>query len=87
MRFLLMCLMATTLPWDVWEGEKVNVHWMNLQMEGKYQYLAMGCSQGGAQQSWGISEGGLSSLPSALTLKWPVLAKIWYLPWVVIREP
>lgn len=26
-------------------------------------------------------------LPAALTLKWPVLAKIWYLPWLVMREP
>lgn len=29
----------------------------------------------------------LRSLPAVLTLKWPVLAKIWYLPWVVMREP
>lgn len=29
----------------------------------------------------------LNSPCATLTLKWPVLAKIWYLPWVVIREP
>lgn len=43
--------------------------------------------RGAPQQGWGLSGGGLSSPPAALTLKWPVLAKIWYLPWVVIREP
>lgn len=35
----------------------------------------------------GVLRGELSLPPAKLTLKWPVLAKIWYLPWVVIREP
>ena len=89
MRFLLMCLMATTLPWGAREGEEVSARWADLGRRGRCQHpIGWGCSQGGApQQGWGVLGGELSSPFAALTLKCPVLAKIWYLPWVVIREP